>query len=592
MRRKVLFGSLAAAALLGAPALSRAADLLFTGPTGPGGTYNVYRWVTAGTNWDQARFNSTQNLFNGMPGHLVTVNSMAEHNLISSATGGDRWIGLTDSAGTSTLDGANFGALGGHEALGDRSAGAGWVWVTGEPYADLGLWNGGEPNDWTQNGAPGEDAVHMSNGGNGWNDHQIGGTVNPVPNTDPLQTGSPNLPYIVEYETHLASAPMSQWSVKNYRGNAGISAITNYATADQLIGSPGLNAPGFPVSVDDIATDTTDTLTNGPNGTGHFNFNAQVPGLSPSVDNNDFVLVGTGTFGAVNAGTYTFRTTTDDGSRLRLSVNGGPLQQVVTDDVLSGPHDVTGTLALNAGDTVSYDWMWFERGGGATGELSYSPNGAEPYFLVGDDTGGLSPLTPVTLTTYKLNTSGSYTVDSLEKADAIRDAAHFVAERLSPTFNIVNTDTDGSIPGGLQPPGYDGATDQDNFAVYGTGFLKVVQEGDYQFGVLSDDGARLTIDGVGVIVDNTNHDDTSPFLATVHLTAGYHPIEMMFYELGGGASGELFLQDAAGNRVLVGDALNGGLQVVQQVPEPSTFVLGGLGLFGLALGWIRKKFKK
>ena len=57
MRRKILLGSLAAAALFGSASLSRA-DFFFQGPYGPGGTFNVYRAVTLGATWDRARANS------------------------------------------------------------------------------------------------------------------------------------------------------------------------------------------------------------------------------------------------------------------------------------------------------------------------------------------------------------------------------------------------------------------------------------------------------------------------------------------------------------------------------------------------------
>jgi hypothetical protein len=198
----------------------------------------------------------------------------------------------------------------------------------------------------------------------------------------------------------------------------------------------------------------------------------------------------------------------------------------------------------------------------------------------------------VTLKTYVSNTG---LINSLAKADNIRSDTYKVGEGIYPTFNTNNTSGEGFYALGNNPPGLP-AADVEDFAVVGTGFLEVRNEGDYRFASLSDDGARLKIDGATVINDDTLHGAGFPGdvkIGTVHLTPGFHPIEYMWFERGGGAGGELFLMDANNNPIaLVGDHDNGGLRVVQQVPEPSTLVLGGLGLFGLALGWIRKKFKK
>jgi hypothetical protein len=143
-------------------------------------------------------------------------------------------------------------------------------------------------------------------------------------------------------------------------------------------------------------------------------------------------------------------------------------------------------------------------------------------------------------------------------------------------------------------PGLNGATDTDDFAVVGTGFLQVTTEGDYKFGSLSDDGGRLIIDGTTVINDDTLHGAGFPGdvkSGTIHLAAGFHPIEYMWFERAGGASGELFLLDANNEPIaLVGDEFFGGLRVVQQVPEPSTLVLGGFGLVALA-GLVRRRKK-
>lgn len=161
--------------------------------------------------------------------------------------------------------------------------------------------------------------------------------------------------------------------------------IHNYATADALMAGTGL-AHGFPVTQSYTSSNTQD---NGDGG-GEFGLGVQIAGL-PSGDNNDFVFVGTGSGTVDFDGTYTFYTNTDDGSRLRTSFNGGALTQIITDNVLSGPHTVaSAAIPLASGNTFTFEWMWYERGGGAEGELFYSPNGGTNKFLITDDTGGLT----------------------------------------------------------------------------------------------------------------------------------------------------------------------------------------------------------
>jgi hypothetical protein len=588
MKRKILFGSLAAAALLGSAHITRA-DYYFSGPFGPGGTHNLYRAVTLPATWDRARANSAVSEYNGTPGHLVAISSAAENTFINANAGGDWWIGLTDSDAISTIDNMQMpGFESGANPANNREVG--WAWVNGEPYSNLGLWGDGEPNDWPNHNPPGEDAVHKR-GDALWNDHTAGGTLGQV-NT--------LLSYIIEYPLNSADpiavpplpVPNSQWKIQTYQ-----EGITSLAKADALIGGANL-APGFPVTENLFASDTNDTFTNAPPGSGNFTFDAQVPGLSPSVDNNDFTVVGTGSVSAVNAGNYRFRTTTDDGSRLRVSINGAPLQQIITDDVLSGPHNVDSVdLALNANDVVTFEWTWFERAGGATGELAYSSDGGTTFLLIGDDTAGLQSLDGVTATTYAANPSvigGTLDLGNPE-ADAIVSPGNLVGEGIRPTFNVNNTGAAGIFGGDDQPPGMTGS-DQDHFMARGTGFLQVTEAGVYNFASLSDDGSRLTIDGTVVILDDTYHGAGYPGdqkTGSIFLDVGFHPIEYQFFDAAGGGGGELYLLNEDGTpRALVGDDLNGGLLVTQQVPEPSTLALSGLGLIGLALTWARKRFKK
>ena len=160
-------------------------------------------------------------------------------------------------------------------------------------------------------------------------------------------------------------------------------AITNYATADAVIDG----GPEQAFSFTDVYS--TSNTQDDNNAGGPFGLGVQLVGL-PGGDNDDFAFVGVGDFTVDVTGSYIFGNNTDDGSRLRLSINGGLFTDIITDDVLSGPHTVlSAAQALNAGDTITLEWMWFERGGGAEGETWYSRDGG-PDVLWENSTEGLT----------------------------------------------------------------------------------------------------------------------------------------------------------------------------------------------------------
>lgn len=370
------------------------------------------------------------------------------------------------------------------------------------------------------------------------------------------------------------SVASADWLINTYKDNL---QIVSLEIADKVIA--GFNNQFAPVTANYTNANTQD---NGATGSNLFPLGTQIVGL-PAGDNNDFTFVGTGTLNVTQAGSYTFTNNTDDGSRLRVSVNGGPLNQVITDNVLSGAHDVTSAgLSLNPGDTVNFQWTWFERGGGAEGSLSYQNNGGT-RVLVGDNSQGLT-LNGGALsgTLYKLNSPAGTTIDTLAKALTVSGSdGNRVDTYSAPVFNFVNSGGDGHFGGGVNTPLFNNR-DIDDFVTRGTGLLHVTQEGDYKFASLSDDGAQFILkspDGsttLAQIIDDSLHGAGDPgdikYSNVVHLTPGYYPVDYLFFERGGGASGEIFTVDPAGTTpiALLGNATPGGnLEVVQTVPEPA-----------------------
>ena len=109
--------------------------------------------------------------------------------------------------------------------------------------------------------------------------------------------------------------------------------------------------------------------------------------------------------------------------------------------------------------------------------------------------------------------------------------AHFVTlalTRVDPTVNFTWT---GSPAAGV------GA---DNFSTRWTGRVEAPVTGSYRFSTVSDDGIRLTVNGVSVINNWTDHAPTTNTSAAISLTAGVrYTITLEFYEKGGGATAKL-----------------------------------------------------
>ncbi len=77
------------------------------------------------------------------------------------------------------------------------------------------------------------------------------------------------------------------------------------------------------------------------------------------------------------------------------------------------------------------------------------------------------------------------------------------------------------------------------FSARYTGLLNVTQAGTYTFRLEADDGARLIIDG-NMIGEGVTPGQPNNFEATVDLSPGNHPIQVEYFQQGGGSALRLF----------------------------------------------------
>jgi hypothetical protein len=108
--------------------------------------------VPGGISWENANSTAQSLSYQGEPGGLATIDSLAVHNHVVAAfgipsnTNGAPWIGA-------------------YSPTGSNDPNVGWFWVSGEPWAFT-KWIPGEPSGWSGN--PPEGAT--INGTVGWND--------------------------------------------------------------------------------------------------------------------------------------------------------------------------------------------------------------------------------------------------------------------------------------------------------------------------------------------------------------------------------------------------------------------------------------
>ncbi|MUP39290.1 PA14 domain-containing protein [Labilibaculum euxinus] len=315
----------------------------------PGYTYlgELYNHTYYYSNTSEKATTAMQNAINS-GGHLVTITSQAENDFIDSKVG-DIWIGLTDAAAEGTF-----------------------VWCNGEAVSYTN-WNSGEPNN-----SGNEDYTQMYSNGK-WND---------IPDTYWKR-------YVVEFEGALVTQTGGLPSGSLFP----VGTTVNTFTATDNAGNTATHS--FNVTVADVTPPKISQLqADYYDGKNFDTFMETLPvdeinyswgsGAPESslVGNDNFSIRFQGSIQAVQAGTYTFYTTSDDG--VRLWVAG---QQVINNWTNHSPTVNSGTISLSAGQIVPIVLEFYEQGGGAVIKLEWQGPGVSRQFVKSNSTGTCQDIT-------------------------------------------------------------------------------------------------------------------------------------------------------------------------------------------------------
>lgn len=139
----------------------------------------------------------------------------------------------------------------------------------------------------------------------------------------------------------------------------------------------------------------------------------------------------------------------------------------------------------------------------------------------------------------------------------------------APVINYLNTSSGANYGGDRTFPGLTIGSDRDDFVIHATATITIPAAGVWSFGVNSDDGFGLTIGGASMSAPNPRG-PTDSIQNFNFPAAGDYPLDLVYFERGGGAEVELFAAQGSfatwnTNFKLVGDVANGGLAVLSPV---------------------------
>ncbi|MCA9528772.1 MAG: hypothetical protein KC543_01405 [Myxococcales bacterium] len=251
----------------------------------------------------------------------------------------------------------------------------------------------------------------------------------------------------------------------------------------------------------------------------------------PGGDASHFATRATADLIVRESGTYQFAILSDDGVRLRIDGS----QVYGSDSYIAGERIVS--VSLSAG-RHTLELMQFQNTGGHNIRLR-----------VNDPTTGWRVLDAIDPTMPGVAEAG-FTVKTRNQNVSSIAAAETAINGAGVTRtgdSVINMkDGGGGIFGGDAIfPGDPDGTVNENAAFYpitrATAKLRVPVAGTYKFGVWSDDGVRLRIDGSDVI---WNQGCCTTLTGDKYLDEGTHDLEVLNYDSGGGAALELFMLNA------------------------------------------------
>ena len=217
------------------------------------------------------------------------------------------------------------------------------------------------------------------------------------------------------------------------------------------------------------------------------------------------------------------------------------------------PNDSGGEDAVN----LRPDGLWNDDRAGAV----YGQGGRNMVSIIEYDVSA----NPATVDAFKVTLAKHYNgVTNLAIADDVAAGVYpsVMTTGQLPLLDLRDSGGDANAPFGQPLPGLTQDVDDNHFVSVNTATLDVASDGMYTFAFNSDDGGRLTIDGIVVAEYFASRGSSNSIAFPVELTAGHHTLEFIWFENGGGAQAEVgyaagIKAQLDGDFTLVGDPSKG-----------------------------------
>lgn len=237
---------------------------------------------------------------------------------------------------------------------------------------------------------------------------------------------------------------------------------------------------------------------------------------------NSFAFLWQGYITIPSTGTYTFETSSDDGSKLYIGPYSSSATPLVNNDGLHGSQSRTGSVALNAG-VYPITVTFFQGTGAQICDVYWSSNTGISRQIIPENVLSTTSTTPTSTGISYNYYEGNFSV--------LPDFSSLTPVKSGVSANLDLTPRNRDI----------------NYAFVWQANINVPATGTYTFETISDDGSKVYLNASSAaVVNNDGLHASQSKTGSIALNAGMNPITITYFQQGGGQVMELYWSSNSG----------------------------------------------